>query len=248
MQAVIADTEALKLRQETPDTPEALATVPMLHLSDLDPKIKTIPIAEEELGGAQVLSHDLFTSGIVYLDLGFDLHGLPQELLPYVPLFGRSLLQLGTETEDFVRLTQRIGQKTGGIAPQAFTSTVRGQTEAASWLFLRGKATVAQTPDLLDILRDIILTRPPGQPGSVPADGAGGAGAPGGEPGARRIQLCGAAAGGPLHGGGLGQRADGRRQLPVLPARLGAAGSTRTGRASWPLWNRSGGRRCTAAR
>ena len=79
-------------------------------------------------------------------------------LLPYVPLFGRSLLQLGTETEDFVRLTQRIGQKTGGIAPQAFTSTVRGQSEAAAWLFLRGKATVAQTPALLDILRDIVLT------------------------------------------------------------------------------------------
>ena len=37
-------------------------------------------------------------------------------------------------------------------------STVRGQSEAASWLFLRGKATVAQTPDLLDILRDIVLT------------------------------------------------------------------------------------------
>ena len=157
-QAVIADTDALKLRQETPDTPETLATVPMLHLTDLDPKIKTIPLAEEELGGARVLSHDLFTSGIVYFDAGFNLHHLPQELLPYVPLFGRSLLQLGTETEDFVRLTQRIGQKTGGIAPQAFTSTVRGQTEAASWLFLRGKATVAQAPDLLDILRDIILT------------------------------------------------------------------------------------------
>ena len=157
-QTAVEETAQLKLRQETPDTPEVLATVPMLHLSDLDPQIKTIPAVAEELQGAQVLSHDLFTSGIVYLDLGFNLHLLPQELLPYVPLFGRSLLQLGTEAEDFVQLTQRIGQKTGGIGSQPFNSTARGQSEAASWLFLRGKATAGQSQDLLDILRDIVLT------------------------------------------------------------------------------------------
>ncbi len=158
VQKVAAEAQALKERQETPDAPEALATIPMLRRDDLDPRIKTIPQALETLGGADVLSHDLFTSGIVYLDLGFDLHRLPQDLLPYVPLFGRSLLQLGTETEDFVRLSQRIGQKTGGIGPQAFVSTRRGGPEATARLFLRGKATVAQTPDLLALLHDIVTT------------------------------------------------------------------------------------------
>ena len=43
-----------------------------------------------------VLFHDLFTNGIVYFDLGMDLRSLPQELLPYVPLFGRALTQIGT--------------------------------------------------------------------------------------------------------------------------------------------------------
>ncbi len=74
-----------------------------------------------------MLYHDLFTNGIVYLDLGLDLHALPQELLPYVPLFGRALLEMGTETEDFVRLSQRIGRTTGGIWPVTYTSVVRGQ-------------------------------------------------------------------------------------------------------------------------
>jgi Zn-dependent M16 (insulinase) family peptidase len=158
LQTVVKEAQALKERQETPDAPDAVATLPMLQRTDLDQNSKIIPIHVAELGGVNVLSHDLFTSGIVYLDLGFDLHQLPQELLPYVPLFGRSLLQLGTETEDFVRLTQRIGQKTGGIGPQTFVSTMRGSTEAAAWLFLRGKSTVAQMPDLLAILGDIVLT------------------------------------------------------------------------------------------
>jgi len=32
----------------------------------------------------RVLYHDLFTNGVVYLDVGFDLHTLPADLLPYV--------------------------------------------------------------------------------------------------------------------------------------------------------------------
>jgi Zn-dependent M16 (insulinase) family peptidase len=87
-----------------------------------------------------------------------NLHALPQDLLPYVSLFSQSLLEIGTETEDFVKLTQRIGRKTGGIHPATFTSASRTSVEAVSWLFLRGKATTDQADDLLDILRDILLT------------------------------------------------------------------------------------------
>jgi Zn-dependent M16 (insulinase) family peptidase len=105
-----------------------------------------------------VLYHDLFTSGIVYLDVGFNLHTLSQDLVPYLPLFSSALVEIGTETEDFVKLTQRIGRKTGGIRPTSFISAVKGESEAAAYLFLRSKATLEQTDDLLDILRDILLT------------------------------------------------------------------------------------------
>ena len=145
-------------RQETPDTPEALATVPMLQLADLDPKTRRSPSSRKRRGGAQVLSHDLFTSGIVYLDLGFDLHLLPRSLLPYVPLFSRALLQLGTETEDFVQLTQRIGRTTGGIGPQAFISTARGPDRGGRLAVPARQGDGGADGDLLAILHDILLT------------------------------------------------------------------------------------------
>ncbi|MGQ9889004.1 MAG: insulinase family protein [Aggregatilineales bacterium] len=155
---IAADTERLRLLQETPDTPEALATIPMLRLEDLDKSNKLIPLAEEDAGGLPVLYHNLFTNGIVYVDLGMNLRALPQQYLPYVGLFSRALLEMGTATEDYVTLSRRIGRKTGGIRPASFTSSVVGRPETAAWLFLRGKGTMAQTADLLDILRDVLLT------------------------------------------------------------------------------------------
>ena len=156
--AVVVRTHDLRQRQGTPDSPEALATIPMLRLSDLEKQNKAVPLSRMERDDAEILYHDLFTGGILYLDLGFNLHGLPQQYLPYVRLFGRALLEMGTETEDFVTLTQRISRKTGGIAPKAFSSPVRGRTEAASWIFLRGKVMKERTPELFGILRDVLLT------------------------------------------------------------------------------------------
>lgn len=159
VQEVIDNTLTLKERQNTPDPPEVLATLPSLTLADLDPAHKPIPLSAGELAGSRVLTHDLFTNGIVYLDLGFDLHALPAELLPYTGIFGQVLLEMGTETEDFVRLAQRIGQKTGGIAPVSLIAPVHGMPDqAAAYMLLRGKSTLERAPELLAILRDVLLT------------------------------------------------------------------------------------------
>ncbi|MCG6536110.1 MAG: insulinase family protein, partial [Syntrophales bacterium LBB04] len=76
----------LKELQQAPDPPEALATIPTLKLSDLSRMNKTIPLTASQDNGCVILCHELFTSGIAYLDLGFDLHCLPQKYLPYAPL------------------------------------------------------------------------------------------------------------------------------------------------------------------
>lgn len=158
LKEVIENTRKLKLMQETPDSPEALASLPSLKLEDLDKQGKDIPLVLSEEQGAKVLYHDLFTNGIVYFDVGFDMHTVPAELLPYVPLFSQCLLKIGTEQEDYVKLSRRIGRKTGGVWTSSMTSSVREQAEATAWLFLRGKATMSQTQDLLDIMRDVLLT------------------------------------------------------------------------------------------
>jgi Zn-dependent M16 (insulinase) family peptidase len=159
IQAVIEQTRELKRLQEAQDSPEVVALLPTLTIDDLEREVKTIPIEVEQMGGeGELLFHDLFTNGIVYLDLVFDMHGVPQELLPYADFFAQSLLKLGTEREDYVKLSQRIGRSTGGISASSMVAPLLADEEGLARFVLRGKATVAQVPEMLDIMRDMLLT------------------------------------------------------------------------------------------
>lgn len=157
LEEVIADTLELHRLQETPDDPAALAAIPRLTLADLDKENKILPITPLAQQGAPLLYHDLFTNGVFYLDVGMDLRQTPQELLPFVPLFARGLLDMGTEHEDFVSLSQRIGMHTGGLGDTSLLSTHRRSRQPVTWLFLRGKAMTPKTPELLAILSDVLL-------------------------------------------------------------------------------------------
>jgi Zn-dependent M16 (insulinase) family peptidase len=154
---LVKEAKKLKDRQETPDSAEALATLPFLKLKDLEKQNKTIPIEVIQVQDTTVLYHDLFTNGIVYIDLAFDLHTLPAELLPLTEIFARSLLEVGTKDYDYVKLSQRIGKSTGGIYTNAASTTAHGSREVVSRLFVRGKATIGQAGELLAILKEILL-------------------------------------------------------------------------------------------
>ena len=134
----------LKRRQETPNSPAALAKLPMLRLADLDRKNSVIPREVMMLGGRPVLHHGLPTNGIAYIDIGFDLRTLSGKELAYVPVLARALIELGTDKEDEVTFAHRIARHTGGIEPHAFALTKTDAKSTAAWLLLRGKATVAK--------------------------------------------------------------------------------------------------------
>lgn len=155
---VLNDTRSLKEWQSTPDTPEALATIPLLTRSDLDREGKTIPCTVQEKNNATILLHDLLTNGIVYFHAGFDLRTLPSRFLPYLPLFSRAILEMGTEKEDYVTISQRIGRKTGGISPSLFSAPIDETSDMTARFFLGGKVLTSHVRDLLDIVRDCLLT------------------------------------------------------------------------------------------
>ncbi len=146
----------LKKKQTTPDPPEALAKIPHLKKEDLPKKEKIIPIEVIELNGAKALFHDLFTNNIIYLEVGFDIRKIDQNLLPYLPLLSRAFLEMGTEKEDYISLNKRINAKTGGIYPMTFISPLEGEDDIAFWFFLRSKSMAHKVDDLLDILNDIL--------------------------------------------------------------------------------------------
>ena len=70
----------------------------------------------------------------------------------------RCLTQMGTQTESFVELTDRIGRKTGGVSVSPFTSSVRDRADPAAYLMISGKSTAANVGGMLELFRDILLT------------------------------------------------------------------------------------------
>ncbi|KAL6514257.1 Homeobox protein PKNOX1 [Orobanche hederae] len=159
---VVRATHELKLKQETPDPPEALRCVPGLSLQDIPGKPIHIPTEVGDVNGVKVLEHNLFTNDVLYAEIVFNMSSLKQELLPLVPLFCQSLLEMGTKDMDFVQLNQLIGRKTGGISVYPLISSVRGQKEPCSRMIVRGKAMSERAEDLFNlvnrILQDVQLT------------------------------------------------------------------------------------------
>jgi len=155
-QISLAAAELEKL-QQTPDPPEALASIPVLKRENLERQNKKIPCEKLLIENTPTLYHELFTSGIVYLDIGFDLHVLPERYIPFIPLFGRCLIEIGTEKEDFSSLGSRISRITGGMSSHTFNASVRDCRQSASWLFLRTKAVESRLPELVDLMQEVLL-------------------------------------------------------------------------------------------
>ncbi|GAB6126834.1 insulinase family protein [Humidesulfovibrio idahonensis] len=163
VERLVAETHELHALQEAPDAPEDLARIPRLTPADLPRENAAIPHELAALPGlpdtgTKTFVHDLPTSGVVYLDLAFELAGVPDELIPLVPILGRTLLEMGTKRSSFVDLSRNIAMTTGGLWAQTFVSSVRGQgpNAAAQRLFLRGKATAEKLPSLLGLITEVL--------------------------------------------------------------------------------------------
>lgn len=146
----------LKKLQETPDSEEALQTLPTLTRKDLDTEVKKVPNQTMAFDDATILTHDLPTHGIHYLDFAFPLTDIEPELLPYIPLFARSLSELGTTREDFSEFSNRIDSKSGGIWTLTVTDTNIKDKKTYSYLVLRTKFLSHQTQDVFSILQTMV--------------------------------------------------------------------------------------------
>jgi Zn-dependent M16 (insulinase) family peptidase len=146
----------LGLLQMTTDPPKALAAIPTLKLSDLPRQNQLVPLVEERCGDTNVPFHDLATNQVIYLDIAFDLHRLPGDLLPYLRLFGRALLETGVGQQNFVEVSERIDRSTGGIYSAPWTSTTETLGASAALLVLRATAMPDKAGELFGILEDVL--------------------------------------------------------------------------------------------
>ena len=143
--------------QNKPDSDEAIATLPLLKRSDLENKIKTLTYNQNNINSIEITEHPLFTNGVLYLDISFDLQFLNPQELPLASLLSNLYLEMGTNKEDYSSLSKRIAMKTGGINGSPFISPLSESDQSVKRFFIRGKCMNHQSNELLNIFTDIFL-------------------------------------------------------------------------------------------
>lgn len=115
IQRLIRETEAVHQFGAEESTQEALRTIPMLSREDMKKEAEPFSNVASRVSDIPVLYHEYETNGIIYADLLFDLHDLPEELLPYAGIYRHLLGKLDTDTYTYRELTAEIGLHTGGV-------------------------------------------------------------------------------------------------------------------------------------
>lgn len=111
---IVEETRKLKEYQETPDSKEALMTIPLLKREDIKKDISILPIEEKECNGSRVLHHNMFTNDIAYVRFAFDVSEY-KEYLPYINLLAIILGSIDTKKFTYLELSNEINLHTGGI-------------------------------------------------------------------------------------------------------------------------------------
>ena len=124
LQRIVEDVAALRVRQEAEAAPEARATLPRLHVSDIGPARPEPQLVIDKQTPIPCLRHDLPTHQLAYALTYFDLSHLSFAELPYVTVLTRLMNQLATERMSAGELDSYVCANLGFLS---FTTEVATQ-------------------------------------------------------------------------------------------------------------------------
>lgn len=158
-QEIVDRTAALHAYQEEENSKEALATIPLLTRQDMKKEAAGYVNEVYEVEKTTVLFHDIFTNGIGYLNLIFDLKDVPERLFPYVGILKAALMRVDTEHYSYGELFNEINIHTGGI--KAVVNTYTNADDMKRYrvmLEIRSKSLYAKRDKAMELMKEIILT------------------------------------------------------------------------------------------
>lgn len=157
LDALVMQTRALKQYQSEPSTPEELATIPSLTREDM--KREADPVCNEvkEVCHVTVLHQELFTAGIAYVKLLFDMKKLPEKLLPYAGMLTDLLGCMDTKEHSYHELNNEINIHTGGISTDILiTSQFDDLKKYQVYFSMEGKTLYNRIPELFSYFKELL--------------------------------------------------------------------------------------------
>ena len=155
---LVTESKELIDYQNRPDTPEALATIPLLELKDINQQAKWYDYRVEKVSDIPVIFHEDFTNRIVYFQLHFDLRVLPQNLLPYAALLAEVMGSLNTTNYSYGDLTNEINIHTGGFSTELSSFLEKRNDDQLRPKFVVSAKTINNKVNkLIDLMEEMIL-------------------------------------------------------------------------------------------
>lgn len=154
---IMASTKALKERQASGETEEALKTIPLLSRKDLKRPVEEEVLKKERVSGVDHFHFQVHTNGITYVNFYFTLGNLKEEDIPYAILLSSLLRSLSTTKHSYTELARLSNAYTGGMS---FALNGYGKVnDTFSYLpalTIRAKALTSKTDKLMDLLGEVI--------------------------------------------------------------------------------------------
>lgn len=158
IEAVVKKTEELIAYQNSEDSPEALKTIPMLSLSDIDTKAPFYSATSLKIGNTSVLHYKEFTNDILYLSLYFDVRTVPQDKIPYISLLTNILGSIDTKKHSYSELNKLLNINTGGFYTTTRNFLEKQEDKALLPKFtVVAKAKTSKSDKMLELVNEIIL-------------------------------------------------------------------------------------------
>ena len=157
IEAIVEQTKRLKLRQEAPDSDEALASIPLLELSDLNPNIEEVERRESKIGNTTVHFVPTFTKGINYVGLYFNLSCLTEDELFYADILSDIIGRIDTSERGYEALAKDINMNLGGLSSDITAISKDGKRdEFTPLMIVRAKALHSKLPDLCRLINEVV--------------------------------------------------------------------------------------------
>jgi Zn-dependent M16 (insulinase) family peptidase len=154
---LVNETKALIQYQESKDSPEDIAKIPSLSLSDIDKKASYYSAEYKEIDNHKILFYNDHTNDIVYLKLFFDLRVLPQEMIPYASLLSDLLGAVDTKNYSYEALNKAVNNHTGGIQTSLISYLENNDNDNLIPKFwVSSKATISKGDALLELNKEIV--------------------------------------------------------------------------------------------
>jgi Zn-dependent M16 (insulinase) family peptidase len=158
LEKIAREAAELEAMQSAPNSPEAVATLPRLTLADIPAEPRELATEVFEVSGRPLLYTDIFSNGLNYLKIAFDLRGIDEELIDYLALYAEALTKMGAGEDDYVAMAEREAAATGGVSVGiSADGHVDDPVRVQPFFTVSSKALDAKLPAMLDVIADRIL-------------------------------------------------------------------------------------------